>query len=262
MKYKLFPIPQDLVYDEGTISLLPKVNLIMDQNLDQYTKNRVLGILKEFQIGFETNTQISAEMINIIIRISKHPSHHYDGYKLMITESKIQLFGDNTDAVFYGLATLRQILKQSQGLKVQQLAIRDYADVKNRGFIEGYYGNPWSDADRINLMRFGSDLKLTQYVFAPKDDPYHNEKWRELYPQKRLNKIKKLAQVGNETKTKFVWTLHPFMHDPIRFDRNYISDLRIIEKKFDQLMLVGVREFGILADDAPWPKHGMMTILS
>lgn len=256
MKYKLFPIPQDIVYDEGTVSLLPKVNLIMDQNLDRYTKDRVLGILKEFQIGFELNTQISAEMINIIIRISKHPSHHYDGYRLMITESKVQLFGDNTDGVFYGLDTLRQILKQSQGLKVQQLAIRDYADVKNRGFIEGYYGNPWSDADRINLMRFGSNLKLTQYVFAPKDDPYHNEKWRELYPQKRLNEIKKLAQVGNETKTKFVWTIHPFMHDPIRFDRNYISDLRIIEKKFDQLMLVGVREFGILADDAPWPKHG------
>ncbi|GEO57602.1 beta-N-acetylglucosaminidase domain-containing protein [Companilactobacillus bobalius] len=256
MKYKLFPIPQDLVYDEGTISLSPKVNLMMDQNLDQYTKDRVLGILREFQIGSESNTQISAEMSNIIVRISKHPSHHYDGYRLMITESKIQLFGDNTDAVFYGLATLRQILKQSQGLKVQQLAIRDYADVKNRGFIEGYYGNPWSDADRINLMRFGSNFKLTQYIFAPKDDPYHNEKWRELYPQKRLDEIKKLARVGNETKTKFVWTIHPFMYNPIRFDRNYISDLRIIEKKFDQLMLVGVREFGILADDAPWPKHG------
>lgn len=256
MKYRLFPIPQDIIYDEGIISLLPKVNLLMDKNLDQYTKNKVLGILKEFQIDFEYNNQISAEMINLIVRISKHPSTHYDGYKLMITESKIQLLGDNTDAVFYGLATLRQILNQSKGLRVQQLAIRDYADVKNRGFIEGYYGNPWSDEDRINLMRFGSNFKLTQYIFAPKNDPYHNERWREPYPQKRLNAIQRLAQVGNETKTRFVWTIHPFMHDPIRFDRNYISDLRIIEKKFDQLMLVGAREFGVLADDAPWPKHG------
>ncbi len=256
MKYKLFPIPQDIVYDEGTISLLPKVNLIVDDNLDQYTKDKLKSILNEFQIDYELSRQVSVELNNIVLKISKHDSHHYDGYKLIISESKILLFGDSTDAVFYGLATLKQILTQSPGLKIQQLVIRDYADVKNRGFIEGYYGNPWTDDERIRLMKFGSELKLTQYVFAPKDDPYHNEKWRELYPEDRLTKIGKLARVGNETKTKFVWTIHPFMNEPIRFDNNYISDLRIIEKKFDQLMLVGVREFGVLADDAPWPKHG------
>jgi len=256
MKYKLFPIPQDIIYNEGTISLTPKVNLMMDKNLDQYTRNKLQGILKEFQIDSESNGQISVEFSNIILKISKHHSRHYDGYKLIITESKIQIYGASSDAVFYGLSTLKQIMKQSPGLKIQQLVIRDFADVKNRGFIEGYYGNPWSDDDRIRLMKFGSDLKLTQYVFAPKDDPYHNEKWREPYPEDKLASISKLARVGNETKTKFVWTIHPFMHDPIRFDRNYVSDLRIIEKKFDQLMLVGVREFGILADDAPWPKHG------
>ena len=46
--------------------------------------------------------------------------------------------------------------------------------LKNRGFIEGYYGNPWSNTDRAELMRYGGDLKLNQYFFAPKDDPYHN----------------------------------------------------------------------------------------
>lgn len=256
MEYKLFPIPQDIIYDEGTISLLPQVNLIIDKNLDRYTKNRIMNLLKKFEINYVDNTQISVEMSNLIVKISKHPSKHYDGYRLIITESKIQLLGDDTNAVFYGLATLEQILSQSEKLCVHQLVIQDFSDVKRRGFIEGYYGNPWTDEERIDLVRFGSELKMNQYVFAPKDDPYHNEKWRELYPKNRLTDIENLARVGNETKTKFVWTIHPFMHDPIRFDRNYISDLRIIEKKFDQLMLIGVREFGILADDAPWPEHG------
>ncbi|MFC2813208.1 MAG: beta-N-acetylglucosaminidase domain-containing protein, partial [Prevotella conceptionensis] len=31
---------------------------------------------------------------------------------------------------------------------------------------------------RQNALRFGGDLKLNQYFFAPKDDPYHNKKWR------------------------------------------------------------------------------------
>ncbi len=46
--------------------------------------------------------------------------------------------------------------------------VEDYAELKNRGFIEGYYGNPWSNADRAELMRYGGDLKLNQYFFAPK----------------------------------------------------------------------------------------------
>ena len=49
-------------------------------------------------------------------------------------------------------------------------------------------------------MRYGGDLKLTQYFFAPKDDPYHNKKWRELYPEEKLAEIRELARVGNKTR--------------------------------------------------------------
>ena len=75
------------------------------------------------------------------------------------------------------------MLKESQVPVLRNVTVEDYAEIKNRGFIEGYYGKPWSNADRAELMRFGGDLKLNQYFFAPKDDPYHNKKWRELYPE-------------------------------------------------------------------------------
>ena len=88
------------------------------------------------------------------------------------------------------------------------MTVEDYAEIKNRGFIEGYYGNPWSNENRKELMRYGSELKLTQYYFAPKDDPYHNKKWRELYPEEKLAEIRELARVGNQTKTRYVWTIH------------------------------------------------------
>ena len=32
--------------------------------------------------------------------------------------------------------------------------MEDYADVASRGFIEGYYGNPWSTEDRSELMKW------------------------------------------------------------------------------------------------------------
>ena len=104
------------------------------------------------------------------------------------------------------------MLKESQVPVLRNVTVEDYAEIKNRGFIEGYYGNPWSNADRAELMRFGGDLKLTQYFFAPKDDPYHNKKWRELYPEEKLAEIRELARVGNQSKTRYVWTIHPFMN--------------------------------------------------
>ena len=150
------------------------------------------------------------------------------------------------------------MLKESQVPVLRNVTVEDYAEIKNRGFIEGYYGNPWSNADRAELMRFGGDLKLTQYFFAPKDDPYHNKKWRELYPEEKLAEIRELARVGNQSKTRYVWTIHPFMNNRIRFgnEAHYQEDLATIKAKFTQLMKVGVREFGILADDAPSPVGG------
>ncbi len=92
-------------------------------------------------------------------------------------------------------------------------------------------------------------LKLNQYFFAPKDDPYHNKKWRELYPEEKLAEIRELARVGNQSKTRYVWTIHPFMNNRIRFgnEAHYQEDLATIKAKFTQLMKVGVREFGIPA---------------
>ena len=40
-------------------------------------------------------------------------------------------------------------------------------------------------------MKFGGDYKLNQYVFAHKDDPYHNSKRRDLYQEKKISENKK-----------------------------------------------------------------------
>ncbi|MEG0577838.1 MAG: beta-N-acetylglucosaminidase domain-containing protein, partial [Bacilli bacterium] len=126
-------------------------------------------------------------------------------------------------------------------------------DVKLRGFIEGYYGNPWSNTDRADLMEFGGDYKLNQYLYAPKNDPKHNEKWRELYTEAELVEIRKLAEAGNKSKCYYVYALHPLMYNPIRFDSNYASDLNIIKAKLSQLLDAGVKQFSILGDDASVP---------
>ena len=106
-----------------------------------------------------------------------------DAYALSIKNNTISIVGKDTDAVFYGLTTLKHMLNESEAPVLRVLTVEDFAEIRTVALSKGYYGNPWSNADRAELMRYGGDLKLTQYFFAPKDDPYHNKKWRELYPE-------------------------------------------------------------------------------
>ena len=164
-----------------------------------------------------------------------------DSYILSVDNNVIAVLGKDTDAAFYGMTSLKHIGKQVDNGIVRDLKINDYSDVAFRGFIEGYYGNPWSNEDRAELMKFGGEFKMNQYIFAPKDDPYHNSQWRTLYPQEELAEIAELAKVGNETKCRYVWSIHPFMYSAFNFN-NYENDLAVIEAKFQQLLDAGVRQ--------------------
>ena len=271
-EYTVFPRPQKVTYGDGVTALEGKVNLVFSDGLDIYTRNRAKEVLQASNVSYTTSTKATEGATNIFLGvrgkaplaekevqdISSDLYDKIDAYVLRVKDNKISIVGKDTDAVFFGLTTLKQMLKESSVPVLRDVTVEDYAEVKNRGFIEGYYGNPWTKENREELMRYGGDLKLTQYFFAPKDDPYHNAKWRELYPEEKMSEIRDLARVGNETKTRYVWTIHPFMHNKMRFDTDelYKQDLDVIKAKFTQLLDAGVREFGVLADDAAWPVGG------
>ena len=47
-----------------------------------------------------------------------------------------------------------------------------------------------------------AEYGMNTYYYAPKDDPYHREKWSELFtPRPSLPSLKELADIGRE---KFV----------------------------------------------------------
>src|SRR3982751_6157123 len=39
-----------------------------------------------------------------------------------------------------------------------------------RGTVEGFYGPPWTHADRLAHLEFSARVGLNIYVYAPKDD--------------------------------------------------------------------------------------------
>ncbi len=56
-----------------------------------------------------------------------------DGYRLRVDETGVRVTGGAREGVFYGIQTLRQVIRQ-QGACLPFLEIEDYPDFKNRGF--------------------------------------------------------------------------------------------------------------------------------
>ena len=270
--YEIYPNPHVMTYTGGDYIVKNEVNVVFEDGIDQYTKDRLDEVLDlKGDITYTTSDEMVNGKTNILVGINGSGGYvdsyakenlevttdglfdELDSYVLDNQNGVITVLGRDTDASFYGLTTLYHVFTQMDSYTIQEFHVEDWADVASRGFIEGYYGNPWSTEDRANLMTWGGYYKLNSYFYAPKDDPKHNSNWRELYTQEELEtKIKPLAEAGNASKCRFVFALHPFMYNAVRFntEENYQADLKIVQDKFAQVIGAGVRQIAILADDA------------
>lgn len=262
--YEIYPNPHEMSYQDGEFVIRREVNVVFEKTIDAVTQNRMKEVLasknKEVTISqqeVEGKTNILVGTYNSKGYVDDYVQKNYKvdaglfekfgGHFVASNNGEIVVLGRDTDAAFYGITSLKHIFNQMDGSTIRNFTIKDYADTNIRGFIEGYYGIPWSNEDRMSLMKFGGDFKMTSYIFAPKDDPYHKNKWREPYPAEEIAKIKEMVKVGNDAKCHFVWTAHPFMGG---FNANQAdAEIQALLKKFDQLYEAGVRQFGVLGDD-------------
>lgn len=271
-EYEIYPKPHEISYEEDSWILKNEVNVVYEDGIDEAAQDRLEEVfaLKD-GITVSESDEIVKGKTNVLVGIDGSEGYvdryaeenvgistdglfdKLDSYVLDSKEDVITVLGADTDASFYGLTTLYHIVKQMDSQTIRSFHIEDWADVASRGFIEGYYGNPWSTQDRINLMKWGGYYKLNSYFYAPKNDPKHNAQWRTLYTDEEIETlIKPLADAGNESKCRFVFALHTFMNNPVRFDteEHYQEDLAIVQAKFEQVIEAGVRQVAILADDA------------
>ncbi len=167
-------------------------------------------------------------------------------YTLTITKKGIMIGIVDDNSLFYAAQTLKQLAKYDEGKKILPLcSIKDYPDVLFRGTVEGFYGQPWSHADRIEQIRFYGRIKLNTYIYGPKDDPYHSSpNWRKPYPAEEAEHIKELAEEATHNKVNFVWAIHP--GQDIQWN---LTDSMNILSKFEKMYDLGVRSFAVFFDD-------------
>lgn len=164
-----------------------------------------------------------------------------EGYYLSVQPGTIVIAGNDGRGTFYAVQSLKQILAQPE---VQSVTIQDWPDILERGVVEGFYGNNWSQTDRIRQFEFYGANKMNVYIYGPKDDPYHRNNWRQNYPTAEANKMKELVQKANENKVKFVWAIHPGLD--IKWNK---TDSMNVVKKLEAMYELGVRSFAVFFDD-------------
>ena len=164
-----------------------------------------------------------------------------EGYYLKVTDKEIVIAGNDKNGLFYGVQTLLGMMREG---KLEACTITDWPDVPFRGTVEGFYGTPWSHEARKSQLQFYGRNKMNIYIYGPKDDPWHRDKWREPYPEVEANRIAELVEVAKKNGVNFYWAIHPGVD--IKWND---EDRDFLMAKLEVMYQLGVRSFAVFFDD-------------
>ena len=165
-----------------------------------------------------------------------------EGYVVAVGDNQVVLDGVDQRGTFYAAQTFAQLV---QGNHVDGVEIRDWPTMRYRGSIEGFYGTPWSHADRLDHLDYLGTHRMNTYEYAPKDDPYHREQWRDPYPADKLAQLGELIDRARQNKVDFTFALSPGLSICYTSD----SDYQALIAKFESLYALGARSFNVPLDD-------------
>ena len=288
-QYTIYPVPHEQTAGTGKVAFTQTVNVICDNGIDSYTKKRVTDVFAAHGVTVNFSDAPSTTESNVYLGINGANGKgnevataqslaldvltkegKFDRHILSLTDAgngvaQLLVLGENTDATFMGLASLEQILDNGTA-DLQTVTINDYADLKERGIIEGFYGKPYSGEVRKDLLRFMMRYKMNCYVYGAKSDPYHSGSGTytpyptELTATQKASgfvtqqDLKGFTDVAHETKVSVVWAIHPGN----AFVNNDDTNAKIMGK-FEAMYNLGFRQFAVFVDDVNIPsnKSGM-----
>lgn len=123
-----------------------------------------------------------------------------------------------------------------------------------RGVVEGFYGTPYTDTERITTLRCMAQLRQNKYVYGPKDDPFVHDRWADPYDEAGRTVIAHAAAVARDSFIDFVWAVAPSAlldsshpTNSIRFSSD--DDFARLTAKIESVRRLGVQHFALFLDD-------------
>jgi hyaluronoglucosaminidase len=115
------------------------------------------------------------------------------------------------------------------------------------GVVEGYYGRPWTGEARRDVIRFLGAHGMNTFVYGPKNDLFHRDRWRDPYPEAELADLTLTAREARTANVRFVYALSPALGICYACP----DDTRAVRRKLRQLVRAKVKRFALFFDDAP-----------
>lgn len=233
--------------------LFPAVKKLNKTGEYSFTENVFIkiGAVTDFSENIICNIfgSVISESGKVILSCSKAEEElSEEEYCLKLYEKDGYIFVENSALTEKGLArglfALKRMLLKNEFILGE---IRDYPSFTVRGYIEGFYGKPWKSEQRIQMLEFMALFGENTHYYAPKDDPYHRNKWRELYPEKEATALKELLEKANSLYIDFYYCIAP----GLSMQYSSCDDIKALENKTVQLFNMGIRNFGLLLDDIP-----------
>lgn len=113
------------------------------------------------------------------------------------------------------------------------------------GIIEGYFGEPWSPADRKHVAATLAARGYSFFHYAPKADAFLRRRWRERHPDEALAQLADLSRHCRSAGMRFGVGLSPYelyREDSESAKRGFVEKIRALDE-------IGLDDLAILFDD-------------
>ncbi|MCK9793807.1 beta-N-acetylglucosaminidase domain-containing protein [Isoptericola sp. 4D.3] len=264
------PAPQEMHRTGHDLRLPRTVDVVVDDDTDVAARDALAEALREH--GIRTVARDADDRgpargkVRVLLGDDSRPDvraalgraevpDHDEAYAVRVdakgARGTVTLAGHDAAGQYYAVQTLEQLLvDERHGVSVAGATVQDLPAMPLRGTIEGFYGEPWTHAERLDQLSFYGDVKANTYVYAPKDDPYHREKWREDYPAAKLAELTELVEAATANHVRFTFALSP--GNSICYSSE--DDMAALERKFQALYDAGVRAFSVPLDDIDYSR--------
>ncbi|MFN7946744.1 MAG: DUF4127 family protein [Blastocatellia bacterium] len=182
----------------------------------------------------------AAELSLVVAGNDKNESESYTiRSRLQKKIRRIEIVASSARGAFYALARVER--DGLAGRLSQDFQITETPEFAERGVIENMAGAPWSHRDRLDVLRLMGRARMNRYYYAPPDDPYCRERWRENYDEPELTRFHELRRVADENFIELVYVISPGASLAYTSE----ADFTALTHRFDTLSEAGVRHFAL-----------------
>ncbi|MFN0086691.1 MAG: DUF4127 family protein [Blastocatellia bacterium] len=213
------------------------------------TENLAPRVFNRVDATFWEVFKSDAESVDLSVNInSKAQELPREGYRITSTHRRrvrrIEIAASTEQGAYYGVSRLEELA--ADGRLTGDFQITESPALPRRGIIDRFEGRSWSHFDRLEMIRFLGRVRLNRYYYAPRDDPFRRERWREDYSDAGLQRLAQLVEAANRNFVDLVYSIEP--GGAISYSAE--EDWQALSRKMNAMASIGIRHF-LLILEAP-----------